>query len=145
MILRVSTWLVVTLAVSASSALADCCGAPAHACARPSQVLNQALSHSGLRLSHRERKAWRQAQWSPWHGGYYHTEWGSPVALVVPPTSTFQTNWGWGVGNTRISRIDHQFARPYPGPYGGGDGFRPTPRWPSDTNQFGVYPVRGPW
>jgi len=37
------------------------------------------------------------------------------------------------------------FQRPYPGPYGGGVGFLPTPYWPSDTRQFGIYPVRGPW
>ncbi len=145
MILRLWTVFVVTLALSCTCAVADTCGPCGHQYVRPGRVLNQALYSSGLRLSHRERKAWRQAQWSPWHGRYFHTEWGSPVALVVPPTATFQTNWGWGVGNTRISRINHQFARPYPGPYGGSEGFRPTPRWPSDTTQFGVYSVRGPW
>lgn len=79
-----------------------------------------------------------------WHGDYYHTAWGTPVALVVPPTAQYQTNWGWGVGNTRMSRIS-QFQRPWPGPYAPGPGFRPTPNWPSDTDQFGVYYVRGPW
>lgn len=145
MIVRVWIMFVTTLALFCPCALADCCGPQADECVHPGKVLNQALRYSGLRLSHRERKAWRQAQWSPWHGRYAHAEWGSPVALVVPPTATFQTNWGWGVGNTRISRINHQFARPYPGSYGGTGRLRPTPRWPSDTTQIGVYYVRGPW
>jgi len=86
------------------------------------------------------------AQWDPWHGGYYHTAWGMPVALVVPPTASHQTHWGWGVGNTRITPICHQFQRNYPGPVQYDRGaFRPTPAWPSDTDQFGVYYVRGPW
>jgi len=50
------------------------------------------------------------------------------------------------VGNTRVSRIDAQFLHPYPGVAAAGRfGFAPTPPWPSDTNQFGVYYVRGPW
>jgi hypothetical protein len=90
--------------------------------------------------------AHRQAQCYPWHGGYYNASWGMPLALVVPPTAEFQTHWGWGVGNTRITTIRHQFERNYPGPgYYSRKGFRHTPNWPSDTDQFGVYYVRGPW
>ena len=82
----------------------------------------------------------------PWHCGYYYTPWGSPVALVVPPTAEKQYSMGWGVGNTRLTRIYHQFGRPYPGTtVGPGGRFRATPYWPSDTAQFGVYYVRGPW
>ncbi|MCE9547330.1 MAG: hypothetical protein K8T25_17800 [Planctomycetia bacterium] len=82
----------------------------------------------------------------PWHGDYYHTEWGTPVALVVPPTAEKSREMGWGVGNTRMRRIYNQFGRQYPGEVdGGGAPFRPTPQWPSDTTQFGVYYVRGPW
>jgi hypothetical protein len=90
------------------------------------------------------------ARWSsqmyPWHGDYYDAAWGMPVALVVPPTAENQTKWGWGVGNTRVMPIEHQFQRDYPG-----EGifkrswFLPTPRWPSDTDQFGDYYIRGPW
>lgn len=82
----------------------------------------------------------------PWNGPYYKVEWGMPVALVVPPTAECQTNWGWGVGNTRVTTIYPQFTRNYPG-----EGiynralFTPTPQYPSDTTQFGVYYVRGPW
>ena len=83
---------------------------------------------------------------SAWHGGYYHPSYGLPVALVVSPKAEFQTNWGWGVGNTRVTPIWHQFRRNYPGPaYYEAGMFQPTPYWPSDTNQFGVYYVRGPW
>jgi hypothetical protein len=82
----------------------------------------------------------------PWHGGYYHSAWGMPVALAISPKVEYQTSWGWGVGNTRVTRVWHQFHRNYPGPgaYPPGQ-FRPTPYWPSDTDQFGVYYVRGPW
>ena len=82
----------------------------------------------------------------PWHGGYYHTAWGSPVALIVPPTAAAQTRWGWGVGQTTVRGIYPQFGRSYVAPHrGAGPRFRPTPVWPSHTDQFGVYYVRGPW
>ncbi|REJ69487.1 MAG: hypothetical protein DWQ31_04485 [Planctomycetota bacterium] len=82
----------------------------------------------------------------PWHCNYYHTEYGAPVALVLPPTAELTTNMGWGVSNTRVTKVCHQFARPYPGPEAAyGNAFLPTPHWPSDTTQFGVYPVRAPW
>jgi hypothetical protein len=80
-----------------------------------------------------------------WAGSYYHTMWGQPVALVVPPTAELQTHWNWGVAQTRVTPICPQFSRAFPGPYSGGRGFSPTPRWPSSTDQFGVYYVRGPW
>ncbi len=89
----------------------------------------------------------RNAQRTSWHGSYYDPAWGMPVAIVVPPTAQSQTNWGWGVGNTRVTGIPHQFQPGYP--MGGGmydrGMFRPTPPWPSDTTQFGYYYVRGPW
>lgn len=87
----------------------------------------------------------RRAPGLPWHNAYSHTMYGTPVALVVPPTAEFQSNYGWGVSGTRVSRIYHQFGRPYPGDgYYGGE-FLPTPHWPSDTTQDGVYYIRGPW
>ena len=87
---------------------------------------------------------WRARGYN-WNHNYAHTSYGQPVAMVVPPTANMQTNWGWGVSSSRIERIDHQFGRNYwgPGPYGGY--YRTTPLWPSDTTQFGVYNVRGPW
>ncbi len=91
-------------------------------------------------------KAYRMAQTYPWHGDYYDVAWGMPVALVVPPTAENQTKMGWGVGTRRIVPIEHQFQRNYPGPgvYSRA-GFLPTPPWPSDTDQFGDYYIRGPW
>jgi len=89
----------------------------------------------------------RRAQCYPWNGRYAHAAYGQPVALVVPPTANMQTNWGWGVGSSRFTRIDHQVQRNYPGPGGTFDflPWRRTPAWPSDTTQFGVYYIRGPW
>lgn len=87
-----------------------------------------------------------QATLYPWHGGYNYWQYQAPTALVVPPTAAFQTQYAWGVGQTRSMPIYHQFDRPNPGGGGGGAGmFANTPYWPSNTNQFGVYPVRAPW
>lgn len=87
----------------------------------------------------------KRSQWYNWNRNYAHTDYGQPVALVVPPTANLQTNYGWGVASSRVSRIEHQFQRNFPGLGMFGGPFRPTPVWPSDTNQFGVYHVRGPW
>lgn len=103
---------------------------------------------------------WARADWiaqqktasKSWHGGYYNTQYGAPVALMVPPTARMQTSYGWGVSQTTMSPIYPQFQRPYPGPVmvdpstGMGPAqLLPTPRWPSHTDQFGVYYVRSPW
>lgn len=91
-------------------------------------------------------RAQRRAACVPWHMGYANAAWGAPIAVVVPPTAEFQTHWGWGVGNTRVDTIDHQFSRNWPGPaQGGRPVFRGAPSWPSDTDQFGYNYVRGPW
>jgi hypothetical protein len=87
---------------------------------------------------------WR-ATMRPWHGHYSSAKYGQPVALVVPPTAELQTNYGWGSVASRMSRIDHQFQRPWPMGRGTPAGFLPTPAWPSDTRQFGVNYIRGPW
>ena len=87
----------------------------------------------------------RRAQYYNWNRNYAYTDYGQPTALVVPPTAQLQTNWGWGVASSRISRIDHQFQRNFPGYGQFGGPYRPTPLWPSDTTQFGIYPVRAPW
>jgi hypothetical protein len=86
-----------------------------------------------------------RAQFYNWNRNYAYTDFGAPTALVVPPTAQLQTNYGWGVASSRISRIDHQFQRNFPGYGQFGGPFRPTPLWPSDTTQFGIYPVRAPW
>lgn len=93
------------------------------------------------------RQALRFSQYRVWHGNYKHWHYQQPLALVVPPTANTYSTMGWGVGQTEIRSLHHQFKRDYPGAYGGGDGsqFRPTPYWPSHTDQFGVYYLRGPW
>lgn len=102
-------------------------------------VAEQALAGG----NHRARR--QNACGSEWAGGYYHTMWDQPVALLVPPTAELQTHWNWGVAQTSVTPIWPQFTRAYPGPYYGGRGFLPTPRWPNSTDQFGVYYARGPW
>ena len=104
----------------------------------------QAAGHH--RAVHQDRAArWYNAN-VPWHAPYYQPTWGQPLALVVPPTATFQTQYSWGVGRTRMTPLNHQFVRPYPGPFvGGANPWGPPPLWPSDTTQFGTYYVRGPW
>lgn len=85
-----------------------------------------------------------QAAQTPWHGEYYWLKTGQPTALIVPPTVTMQTNYSWGVSQNTMTPVYHQFGG---GAASGGSGgvFKATPYWPSHTNQFGVYPVRGPW
>jgi hypothetical protein len=87
----------------------------------------------------------RRASMYNWHANYSYVDYGAPTALVVPPTAQLQTNYSWGAPSMRVSRIDHQFTRNYPGAAPFGAGFRHTPTWPQDTAQFGVYYVRGPW
>ncbi|MFO1065572.1 MAG: hypothetical protein U0892_17035 [Pirellulales bacterium] len=91
-----------------------------------------------------DRWAQSYAAGRPWHGNYYYLPYGQPTALVVPPTSTMQTNYSWGVSQNTMTPIYHQFGRAVPTNPGYGV-FYGTPRWPSHTDQFGVYPVRGPW
>ena len=82
----------------------------------------------------------------PWHGAYYHTKYGKPVSLVVPPIANKQTHYNWGVTGTIVTPTFPQYGRAYPGEMGGAaGGFLPQPYWPSSTDQFGVYYVRGPW
>jgi hypothetical protein len=91
---------------------------------------------------------WNQSQMAicPWQGGYSYWRWNQPTALVVPPTAAFQSEYNWGVAQTRSIPIYHQFGTGNAGMIGGGGaGFSPTPYWPSSTSQFGIYPVRGPW
>ncbi len=87
---------------------------------------------------------WR-ASLRPWHGRYYNVSYGQPVALVVPPTAELTTDYGWGVPSSRMTRIDHQFQRPWPNGYWTPYGFMPAAAYPNDTRNFGVYYVRGPW
>lgn len=88
----------------------------------------------------------RFAATTPWHDGYVHTAYGQPLVLMVPPTVQTQREMGWGVSQSEVNPIYHQFQRGFPGPIRDvNTRFRNTPRWPSHTTQFGVYYIRGPW
>ena len=100
---------------------------------------------AGCGIFNKNRTAYSQAQTYPWHGAYYDVAWGVPVAVVVPPTAESQAHLGTGVGDTRVTPINHQFRRGYYNPHEGGGPFHPTPPWPSNTDQFGDYYIRGPW
>lgn len=82
-----------------------------------------------------------------WHSTWYDPAVGRPMALVVPPTAEFMSQYSWGVPSSRVVPLYHQFGRPYPGAGAvrGSSGMMPTPAIPSDTVQFGVYGIRGPW
>ena len=82
----------------------------------------------------------------PWHGNYYNQNYGQPLALVVPPTAHMRQTYSWGVSQNKIHPIYHQFGRSANSPGAAASGqFQPTPLWPSHTDQFGTYYVRGPW
>lgn len=92
------------------------------------------------------RWAQQAASTYSWHGNYYNQQYRAPVALVVPPTAHMRTQFSWGVSQNLMYPIHHQFGMEAPGSgYGGLGGFRPTPHWPSHTDQFGIHYVRGPW
>jgi len=104
-------------------------------------------SNAGMSAGHTHAWMQQQAAATPWHGGYSNWRWRTPTALVVPPNSSYGTNYAWGVGQTTSTPLYHQFGQGYggvaPGP---GFGANPSvPYYPSSTNQFGVYSVRAPW
>lgn len=100
----------------------------------------------GAEWSRVDRQAARRAAVSTWHGSHQNTQYGRPVAVVVPPTAHMQSSYSWGVAQTRMNPNYHQYRRAYPGQAApAGLPFQPTPRWPSSTDQHGYYYVRGPW
>ncbi len=82
----------------------------------------------------------------PWHGNYYYVPNGQPTALIVPPTAHMRQTYSWGVSQNTMYPLYHQYGRnaSSPGALPPGS-FRAAPQWPSHTDQFGVYYVRGPW
>ena len=108
-------------------------------------VVSAAASLHGYdETKHGHNARWR-AMRRPWHGRYYNVQYGAPLALLVPPTAELQTDYAWGSVSSRMTRIDHQFQRPWPNGFWTPYGFMPAAGWPSDTRQFGTYYVRGPW
>ena len=108
-------------------------------------VVAWAMTSGTAQATVRDRGAYKFSTWYPWHGEHYHPVYRQPLALVVPPTAGNTTEYGWGVGATRITPNYHQFMRPYPGPMGGAGPFYPVPAYPSSTTQFGTHYIRGPW
>ncbi len=107
-----------------------------------------AYSSAGLDATRMDYWNRQQSSAYSWHGGYNYWRWGAPTALVVPPTAAFQTEYNWGVAQTRSLPIYHQFTGDQGaagGVVGGAGMYSNTPYWPSSTSQFGIYPVRGPW
>ncbi len=106
-----------------------------------------AASAQAFDETHHGHNARYRASLRPWHGRYYNVQYGQAVSIVVPPTAELTTDYGWGSVSSRMTRNDHQFQRPWPGPVGRWTpyGFLPTPAFPSDTRQFGYYYNRGPW
>lgn len=94
-----------------------------------------------------DRIAARHARGMSWHAPYVHTATGLPLAYIVPPTAHMQTKWSWGVAQNTMSPIYHQFRRSHPGESAelSSEQFNHTPRWPSHTDQFGIYYIRGPY
>lgn len=82
----------------------------------------------------------------PWHGAYQYQPYGQPTALVAPPTAHMRQTYSWGVSQNLMYPLHHQFGRSanFPGAAAPGQ-FSHTPVWPSHTDQFGLYYVRGPW
>lgn len=107
-------------------------------------VTGSATAGNPFQRAHQDRGAhWHNTNQS-WHGGYHHAAWGRPVALIVPPTATMQTEYAWGVGRTQMRPLHHQFGRPVATPGAVGN-TSPTPPWPWSTQQLGIYSVRAPW
>lgn len=104
---------------------------------------NSTSRFPGFRMA--ERMTLRHAQGISWHGAYRHPAWNAPVPLVVPPVAHLQTKWSWGVSQNTMTPIYHQFRRPYHSGSEFAVPVAPTPRWPSHSDQLGVYYIRGPW
>ena len=106
-----------------------------------------AHSRAGINATRTHRWNQAQAQQRSWHGGYYYPAYGQPLALVVPPTASYQSVYSWGVGNTKSVPIYHQYGRAYPGQATGAASgmYQKVPSQPWNTDQFGIYYSRAPW
>ena len=110
---------------------------------------HRVYAHSNSGLAAANIHEWNNSQQNvyAWHGGYKNWQFGTPTALVVPPTAGYASSYAWGVGQTRSTPIHHQFGRGLGASLGGydGSGFQTTPHMPTSTDEFGLYPVRAPW
>lgn len=94
-----------------------------------------------------EKRYFLRGRNKSWHSGWYNPAAGRPVPLVVPPTAEFVSEYSWGVPSSRVMPLYQQFRKPDPGAgfVPGSQPFMPTPNQPSDTVQFGIHAIRGPW
>jgi len=105
-----------------------------------------AYSRGGITATREHIWNYNQSQTYPWHGDYSYWKYGTPTAVVLPPTAAYISNYQWGVGQTTSTPIHHQFQHQSFGPMTvDGGSARWTPYWPSHTRQFGLYGVRAPW
>lgn len=105
-----------------------------------------AYGRAGIDATRQHQWNYQQAQGYPWHGDYSYWKYGTPTAVVLPPTAAFISDCQWGVGRTTSTPIHHQFQHQSFGGAGGqAGGARWTPYWPHHTRQFGLYGVRAPW
>ena len=105
-----------------------------------------AYGRQGITATREHHWNFQQAQTYPWHGDYSYWKYGTPTAVVLPPTAAFMSDYQWGVGNTTSNPIHHQFQHQGYGVSGGAaGGSHWTPYWPHHTRQFGLYGVRAPW
>ena len=102
-------------------------------------------SNRGLNAGRLHHQNQTEATQSPWHGEYMGWQWRQPTALIVPPTASYQTSYGWGVGQVMSKPIVHQFGRQSEPTSGAAASYKKTPYWPNSTEPFGIYPVRAPW
>jgi len=100
----------------------------------------------GRRVRH-ARWNLRMARVTSWHADYNHTAWGRPLALIVPPTAQTQVKWGWGVAQSEVAPIHHQYRRPFPADVDHRENhtMHGTPTPVTHTDQFGAYYLRAPW
>lgn len=109
-------------------------------------LLGNAQTKAADIYGHTHVHAMNFAATRPWHGGYQYQNWGTPLAVITPPGAHMQTNYSWGVSQNLMYPLYHQYQRHAPQPTGVPRGvFRQTPHWPSHTDQFGLYYIRGPW
>ena len=63
-----------------------------------------------------EKRYFLRSKGKSWHSSWYDPSVGRPMALVVPPTAEFISEYSWGVPSSRTMPLYQQFYRPYPGP-----------------------------
>ena len=88
-----------------------------------------------------------EAMRRPWHQSYYHSQWGRPVPLVVPPVAGMHTEYSWGVTMNEMRPIYHHYSRSISGHTDSGvtQPISPSPYSPTSTRQMGVNYIRAPW